>query len=461
MTRVCLLVDHPQRDLDGLVLVSAHLAAEGVEVFLVPMYQKQEVWLLAPDLVLVNYLRHAHRDFLLTCLAAGIRVGVLDTEGGVRDFSGFSKQVEPYLPGMSLYCVWGRVQFDALAAAAERHRLALVETGSPRDDFAVEPWIGAIPDVDVPDGPMVLVNTNFPLVNSRFQGIEAEIQELVKVGWKEAVVRSRVAQTYQVRDAVLAAARDLAGQFPQATVVVRPHPFENLQFYEEEFRGIRNIQARQEGTIFQWLKRSAALVHNNCSTAIEAAMMGREPVMVDWIDAPLVYQEATAAVSHRARSREELTALVARTTAGGRIAPTAELEAARAEIIERFFRANDGHAARRVAAAILEATRAPAHRPALSTYARRVLSTPSDLASRAQRAILVAGGNSVYRRVQYLARRSRRFDDKTFSTEEVSGVLNRLAAVHPAWQRLRARTIARDDLLIGRWGGASSVRVAA
>src|SRR5947209_3853535 len=106
MNRVCLLVDHPLRDLDGLLLVAGHLAAAGTEVFLVPMYQKHEVWLLRPDLVLVNYLRHAHASFLKTCLAGGIQVAVLDTEGGVRDFSGFSAEVEPYLPGISLYCVW-------------------------------------------------------------------------------------------------------------------------------------------------------------------------------------------------------------------------------------------------------------------------------------------------------------------------------------------------------------------
>ena len=115
MKRVCLVVDHPLRDLDGLVLLGAHLASRGVEVFLVPMYDKHEIWLLRPDLVLLNYLRYAHGGFLKACHAADVAVGVLDTEGGERvDFAMFAAQVEPFLPGVRLYCVWGRAQYKAL-----------------------------------------------------------------------------------------------------------------------------------------------------------------------------------------------------------------------------------------------------------------------------------------------------------------------------------------------------------
>ena len=37
-TRVCLIVDNPLRDLDGLILVSWHLSQMDVDVYLVPMY---------------------------------------------------------------------------------------------------------------------------------------------------------------------------------------------------------------------------------------------------------------------------------------------------------------------------------------------------------------------------------------------------------------------------------------
>ena len=50
---VCLLVDNPLRDLEGLVLLGWQLAAKGATVTLVPMYEQGfDVPALRPDLVL-------------------------------------------------------------------------------------------------------------------------------------------------------------------------------------------------------------------------------------------------------------------------------------------------------------------------------------------------------------------------------------------------------------------------
>lgn len=461
MSRVCLIVDHPLRDLDGLVLVAAHLAAGGTEVFLVPMYQKHEVWLLRPDVVLLNYVRHAHADFIRTCLAGGIRVGVLDTEGGVRDFSTFADQVEPYLPGVSLYCVWGRVQFDALAAAARRHGVALHETGTPRYDFASDPWRRALEEVDVPPGPMVLVNTNFPLVNPRFQNVEREVAELVKMGWQEDAVRARVEQTKLARAQLVAATNDIARAFPAATVVVRPHPFEGARGYGELFAGAPNVRVRLSGSVFEWLNRAAVLVHHNCSTAIEAAMMGQEPIMIDWFTAPLCYQEATAAVSHRVASKRDLIDLVSRAIDGPALVPSPEMTSARNDIVARFFHANDGCAAARVAAAIQEAAVSKLSRPPRLAYAREIIGTPAAASGRVRRAALLAAGDRVYRAGQSLARRSRLPAAKAFEADRVATLMTRLARVVPGWPAIQVRPVGRADYDVGRWSAGQAVRLAA
>ena len=74
--RVALLVDNPYRDLPGLVLVATRLCQEGVICYLVPFnLQGSEIWALAPDFVLLNYLRtvnegFAHQLALLKCTSA-------------------------------------------------------------------------------------------------------------------------------------------------------------------------------------------------------------------------------------------------------------------------------------------------------------------------------------------------------------------------------------------------------
>lgn len=198
--RVCLIVDHPLRDLDGLVLVACELARRNLETVLVPMYHRHEVFLLRPDLVLVNYIRFANVGFIETCRRLGIRVGVLDTEGGVqKDVGAFARRICPYLDRLSLYCTWGRVQQEALRAC-QTNGETLVATGCPRYDFAASPWREAIRDGAPGMSNLILVNTNFPIVNPRFQSSQREAVELVKgMRFEQDYVDELLRQTLRAR----------------------------------------------------------------------------------------------------------------------------------------------------------------------------------------------------------------------------------------------------------------------
>ena len=80
--RICIIVDNPLRDLDGLVLVAWHLAKMNFHVYLVPMYaQISDVKAISPDFILANYVRANNVDTLKRFKALGIKIGVLDTEG--------------------------------------------------------------------------------------------------------------------------------------------------------------------------------------------------------------------------------------------------------------------------------------------------------------------------------------------------------------------------------------------
>ena len=93
---VCLIVDNPLRDLEGLVLLGRQLAAKGATVTLVPMYEQGfDVPALRPDLVLVNYTRPNNADLIKSYKRAGILVGVLDTEGiGGKNPDQFAEMVK-------------------------------------------------------------------------------------------------------------------------------------------------------------------------------------------------------------------------------------------------------------------------------------------------------------------------------------------------------------------------------
>jgi surface carbohydrate biosynthesis protein len=432
MRRACLIVDHPLRDLDGLVLLGLELVRRNYEVFLVPMYQKQEVLLLRPDIVVVNYVRYANGAFVALCRRLGITVAVLDTEGGVRgDFSGFAASVEPYLDDVSLYCVWGLTQERALAAAAAAHGLLLRATGCPRYDFAVAPWIEAVRNVEPGSGPMILVNTNFPLVNPRFQSVEREVQELVKVGYTEAYARARIEQTLVAQAEMVRVTRRLGERFPAARVVLRPHPFESVELYQERLGDLPNVRIVQSGSVFEWIKPAAVLVHHNCQTAIDAVLMGREPVHVGWIDAPLLLQPATADVSQQAHGPEELDAMVAAALGGVALPVPEAVAVARQRVVEDFFFANDGCAAVRVADAMDEAllARPPRVEDSGAAYAWRVLRRERGWKRRLQHLVLFGGGHGAYAWARRFAGGRRLSEAKAFGPVDVREIALRLTAV--------------------------------
>ena len=356
--RVCLIVDNPIRDLDGLVLLGWHLASKNVEVYLVSMSTKYEVFFIRPDLVLLNYIRKGNKKFVARCQEMGIMIGVLDTEGGVlKDANFVFSSVFKHVNKVDLYCLWGIKQCEALRRVNILLEDVIKVTGCPRYDFCVSPWSNALQDIppSLATRKMVLVNTNFPIIQPRFQNAEKEAKQLVSdVGLEADYVKNLLLQTKTARAEVVNTIKQLAPRFPQLMFVIRPHPFEKNGFYEEEFKGSSNIEVHQRGPVFPWIKHSMVVLHHNCATAIETVLMGKEPVHIKWIDTPLLNQPSSMGVSIHAHSISELEGMLKMLLEGKQLDITDELKSMRNKVIQDWFFSNDGKNAERAANAILE-----------------------------------------------------------------------------------------------------------
>lgn len=462
--RICLIVDHPLRDLEGLVLVACELARRGLEAFLVPMYHRHEVFLICPDLVLVNYVRFANIGFIDACRHMGIAVGVLDTEGGVqKDVDAFARRVCPYLDRVALYCAWGPRQLAALRACSPDGAGSLVATGCPRYDFAAPRWRGAIKnDGEAWPRPLILIDTNFPIINPRFQSARREVIELVKgMAYDSDYVRELIRQTHMARDELVRTADRLAAIFPQVLFVIRPHPFERADYYQSFFHERPNVRVIQQGTIFEWAVRAAAIVHHNCSTAIDGFLMGVEPIHLAWVDSPLLYQPVSVAVSQHATSLDHLVALVGGIVGGQEPIVPEDLAERRQRIVEDFFFANDGEAAVRVVDAVIQVL----GRKDCASLTMTLVSVIQALA-RSQRydllrllAFLLGG-----RRLQYwllrLLRPERLNPAKVFGVEDVAGIVRRVGSVVEVYRSVEVRSAGPSHPWPGAREPLTSIRVA-
>lgn len=354
--RIGLVVDHPLRDLDGLCLVAQLLTERGHEAVLLPFYtQHFDLPNLALDVLVLNYARPANRALVEAAAQQGIALAVLDTEGGLIPESGPTSAtgIAAYLRSsgldrrLALYLFWGEHLRNAVVEQTALPPARAVVTGCPRFDLA-RSLSGAVRDC-------VLVNTNFPVVNSA-HAVEGEIDAaaLRSVGFSEAEITDLAQTVLKVMLRVIEAVRALATALPTRSFVIRPHPFERTQPYETAFADLDNVTIERAGTALEALSRASCLLHVNCTTAVEACLTGVPPISLDFLNEPRLEAMARlpSQISHKARSLEEAADLIDRAS---------QLEAGTyPERIEPFFGPLDGNAADRVAEALATLPLAPA-----------------------------------------------------------------------------------------------------
>lgn len=409
------------------------LAKRGVRATLIPLYdQAVDIPLVDLDALIVNYARPANFALVQGYVDMGLPVFVLDTEGGVlaEDGANAPDQLAAYIRQsgyaelLSGYLFWGSRLHQAFVAGSGMPPERLHVTGCPRFDYASRRWEGVL---DFPRRDYILVNANFPLVNPRFaRSPEEERATLVKAGWRPDYVAQMLADSREILRNYIETVRGLAAALPDRTFLVRPHPFENDGLYRESFAACGNVVVDGRGSVLNVIHNAACVVHLNCGTAVEATMLRRLPVSLEFLNTRHMANHSTlpSKVSLRVDSFEaaldvlrDLPAATANFDFSGNYE----------SLIHPWFHANDGGAADRVADAVLAAL-GSAPRRALGGVAQSLASSRRDsrVGQRLQAALANLVGSRVTSELRAKWTASRR--EKALSMSTVVAQLAALAA---------------------------------
>jgi surface carbohydrate biosynthesis protein len=363
--RVGFIVDHPKRDLPGGIMVAHALAKRGVDTVLIPLYEQAvDVPLLGLDALVINYTRPANIELVQGYHAMGLPVWVLDTEGGVLADDGANSpdRMASYVRDsgygalLAGYFFWGPVLHRAFVKGSGMASERLHITGCPRFDFAAPRWREVL---TYDRTRYILVNANFPLVNSLFsRSPEGEKNALIASGWQPEYVDQIIADSRLILAKFIDTVRALAIRFPSQSFIVRPHPFENADLYRAEFSKQANIIVDGVGSVLNVIHNSIGVIHLNCGTSIEAVLLGKTPLSMEFLNTPHMSSHSSlpSRVSQPVSSLEELTQEVASLVAGAGVFDFADRHA---QIIEPWFYLNDGCAADRIADVLLANLRKP------------------------------------------------------------------------------------------------------
>jgi surface carbohydrate biosynthesis protein len=359
--RVALIVDHPQRDLAGLTLTAVELCQHGFTCHFVPLnLQDRELFALAPDFVVLNFLRRGTEPLAHGLVEAGIGLGLLDTEGIVwaeyKDYTDLLWEEAGLRGAVECLCLWGEKLGQHLAQqglfAADRMRV----TGCPRFDFYAPQWRAVLAQpVDRGDR-CILLNTQYSMTNPRFTTVERHIQDFRShFGWSEESIRTKMEIERAAVGATIALAEDLARDFPAVPLVIRPHPHESPEPYRRALADRPNVSFSLGGPVQPDIFRAAVVIQRNCTTSVEAGLAGVPTLSPDWIPS-WFRMELAERVSLPTQTYPELRSVVADIFDGGapaQVPVRRELD----QVIRDWFCANDGCSHRRVTQALLPVLR--------------------------------------------------------------------------------------------------------
>lgn len=466
---VGLIVDNPTRDLDGLILVARELCRRGCRVFLIHMYsQGFEVPALGLDLVVLNYARKANTKLIQAYKKMGIYVCVLDTEGGVwEDEKQFVSSVnhEECADLVDMYCFWGERQKRAFKSMTRFDVDKLRVTGCPRYDFYHESLQMAIPILREFKRPPILVISNFALSNPRFALSDQEVDNMVQAGYeyKYALIRREVdaANRKSLKEVI----RNLARDFPDNEIIVRPHPFEQDDDYKAEFCHLNNVVVTRSGAVASWLKPSSIAIHCNSSVAIDAFMMRRSMLTLGWVSSEVTRDMALISynLSCVADSYQHMVEMIAEkmTPSGCNIIPLPDQNAV--DLLNSWFQPCDGLAHVRFADEIdlVKESCVRSNLTLCGEFVRFGSKEWDKVKGRVDYFGRVILGADLYEKIRDAAA-SKVFGkaqraDKRFTVDDVASVLCRINAAKGDGYMCSARKTDANDYVFAQVGGGSVV----
>ena len=174
-------------------------------------------------------------------------------------------------------------QYPQLPNGAEIH-----VTGNPRNDL-LRPEIRHYYDKTVEElrkrhGDFILINTNFNHVNAFYPGLNLFVP-LDKPGEKPRYGRAAKGMTREYAEGLRDHKQAIFEQFQQLipaleqtfpgyNIVVRPHPTENQETYRKIAGRCERVRVTNEGNVVPWLMAAKTVIHNGCTTGVEAYVMG-------------------------------------------------------------------------------------------------------------------------------------------------------------------------------------------
>jgi len=176
---------------------------------------------------------------------------------------------------------WGSEDTETLKNIYPKNSKKIFKTGSPRADLwrsiFANYWINP---KGMPMKPFLLVSSN--MISTEFLPFHQNIKLLKELGafnrdpklFKKRfyAVSEDFKKLHEFIEAIIYLAKNNNGY----DIVVRPHPQEDIDTWKIFLEDIPNVHVLRQDSITAWVKNAFGVMHNGCTTALEATVSGKE-----------------------------------------------------------------------------------------------------------------------------------------------------------------------------------------
>lgn len=286
---IYLVMEIAARELMGHLLLGVLAASRGHQVLIGPindMWLYNRMKLLPPGPLIVKNMNvpPVSEKIYNSLINDGFDIYCHEAEPAIlsSDFDTFIRAYritgDQLLPFKGVFC-WGQRDYDGYTKLFSHKRDIFHITGSPRVDLWL-PNLKAFWQRDYIEDlkPYILfVSNNSWAVGKRHWTSFLAVQQnlgLTEVEENERdLYRTMLKDVVMVENAVFSL-RDLAQKYPEINFIIRPHPWDNEDYWKVAVGEYKNIHVIFKEGLTPWVSGATGLIHNSCTSAIEASIQG-------------------------------------------------------------------------------------------------------------------------------------------------------------------------------------------
>jgi len=282
--KILLPIEVSSRELFSKLLLAHRFSSKGCTTFVGDKSSILEISKYTPNSIYFDkgYHKGVSESIYKKLKSNGIKIVSMDEENAV-DFIDYQqinlRFPDSMLKQFDLIFLWGVKQFDYLRKnRINFNKRKIITTGHPRFELLKHKYKKSIYESTSRKyvkeyGDFILINTNFGLGNN-IKGKEFVVENY---GSRFPQIKSLINyQEKQVNNFI-----ELCFYLSKKSnkrIVLRPHPEEDVGKYEKRLKELSNVNVVSEGSVIPWIMASKIMIHHDCTTSIECAMLKKNSI---------------------------------------------------------------------------------------------------------------------------------------------------------------------------------------